>query len=108
TITDKTYVIVMNHHIEKDEQTLGFVLSSASPYVGVLGPRSRRERMLERLKEEGVVFSEESLQKMHSPIGLDIGARTPEEIAISILAEIIAFKNGHTAGFLKGAEAIHK
>lgn len=108
TITDRTYVIVMNHHIEKDEQTLKFVLQSDSPYVGVLGPRSRRERMLERLEEEGVTFSADAYQKMYSPIGLDIGARSPEEIAISVLAEIIAIKNGHTAGFLKGADAIHK
>lgn len=108
TITDRTYVIIMNHHIEKDEQTLRFALSSASPYVGVLGPRSRRERMLERLQEDGITFPSSALEKMYSPIGLDIGARSPEEIAISVLAEIIAIKNGHPAGFLKGAAEIHK
>lgn len=107
TITKNTYVIVMNHHIEKDRETLKFVLRSQAPYVGVLGPRSRRERMLEALRAEGEQFTEAELAKMYNPVGLDIGAETPEEIAISILAEIIALKNGHQGGFLRGSEKIH-
>lgn len=108
SISKRTYIIVMNHHIEKDEQTLAYVLKSASPYVGVLGPRSRRIKLLKRLEEDGTTFTKQALTKMHSPVGLNIGASTPAEIAISILAEIIALKNGHTAGFLKGSNIIHK
>lgn len=107
-IDERTYVVVMNHHIKKDQDTLKFVLKSDASYVGVLGPRSRRVRMLEELQDEGVTFTEKELQKMHSPIGLDIGASTPEEIAISILGEIIAIRNGHTGGFLTGEEYIHR
>lgn len=107
-ITDQTHLVVMNHHIEKDRETLAFALSSNVPYVGVLGPKSRRDRMLDSLKEEGIEFTTEQLQKMHNPIGLDIGAETPEEIAISILAEIIAVQKNHSGGFLHNKEKIHK
>lgn len=108
TITKNTYVIVMNHHIDKDRKTLQFVLKSEAPYVGVLGPRSRRERMINQLNEEGTSLSDKELSKMHSPVGLDIGATTPQEIAISILAEIIALRNGHSGGFLHDSKSIHK
>jgi xanthine/CO dehydrogenase XdhC/CoxF family maturation factor len=107
TIGNRTHIIVMNHHLEKDQETLKFVLNSSSPYVGLLGPRSRRMRMLDGLKESGVVFSEQQLARLYSPIGLDIGAQTSEEIAISILTEVIAVKNGHRGGFLQGSEVIH-
>lgn len=107
-INGRTYIVVMNHHIEKDQETLKFVLPSPAAYVGVLGPRSRRMRMLRALEAEGVTFASEMLKRMHSPIGLDIGAVTPEEIAISILAEMIALKNGHGGGFLKGSNTIHQ
>lgn len=107
-VSSFTYVIIMNHHIEKDRETLQFALQSPSPYVGVLGPRSRREKMLAQLKEDGVMFSSEILQKMYNPIGLDIGAETPEEIAISILSEIIAVQKGHQGGFLHDQHQIHR
>lgn len=107
-ISSRTYIVVMNHHIEKDKETLKYVLRSNAPYVGVLGPRSRRMRMIQALESEGVYFTEKELEKMYNPIGLDIGADSAEEIAISILAEVIALKNGHSGGFLKGSEYIHK
>lgn len=107
-ISSRTYVIIMNHHIEKDRETLKFVLQSKAPYVGVLGPKSRRIRMIDAIVDEGIHFSEAELEKMYSPVGLDIGADTSEEIAISILAEIIAIRNGHDGGFLKGSKHIHQ
>lgn len=106
-IKSHSYVIVMNHHIERDRETLKFVVPSAAPYIGVLGPRKRRNRMMEAIQEEGIKFTEEQLKRMHSPIGLDIGSESPEEIAISIVAEIIAIQKGHEGGFLDGADAIH-
>ncbi|MEH7122361.1 XdhC family protein [Bacillus sp. JJ1773] len=104
----RTYIVVMNHHIERDQETLKFVLRSPSPYIGVLGPRSRRIRMIEGLEHDGVFFDENELNRMYSPIGLDIGAVSPEEIALSILAEVVAKKNGHSGGFLQGSEYIHR
>lgn len=106
-IKGHTYVIVMNHHIERDRETLKYVIPSSAPYIGVLGPRKRRERMLEAIQEEGIRFTDEQLQRMHSPIGLDIGSETPEEIAISIMAEIIAVQKGHEGGFLQDSKYIH-
>lgn len=106
-IKPHTYVIVMNHHIERDRETLKFVIPSAAPYIGVLGPRKRRNRMMEAIQEDGIEFTEEQLERMHSPIGLDIGSESPEEIAISIVAEIIAVQKGHEGGFLDGSHTIH-
>ncbi len=108
TITKNTYVIIMNHHIEKDKESLSFVLQSDAPYIGVLGPRSRREKMMNQLDEEGMTFSDAQISRMYNPIGLDIGAESPEEIAISILSEIIALNKGHRGGFLHDKHSIHK
>jgi len=108
TITKNTYVIVMNHHIVKDTMALKYALESKAPYVGVLGPRSRREKMLNQLYEENTIFTDLELSKMYNPVGLDIGAESPEEIAISILAEIIAITKGHNGGFLHDKNSIHK
>lgn len=108
TITKNTFVIIMNHHMEKDKKSLELALRSEAPYVGVLGPRSRREKMMEQLLEEGVSFSGSELAKMYNPIGLDIGAESSEEIAISILSEIIALNKGHRGGFLHDKQNIHK
>ncbi|MFT9846897.1 XdhC family protein [Aneurinibacillus sp. REN35] len=107
-IGHRTYVVVMNHHIERDQDTLAFVLESKAPYVGVLGPRSRRIRMLEAIEAGGTVFSSAAMERMYSPIGLDIGAVSSEEIAVSIVSEILSVRNGHGAGFLQGKEAIHQ
>jgi xanthine dehydrogenase accessory factor len=104
----RTFVIVMNHHLERDRAAIRFALNSPAPYVGVLGPRSRRQRMLEALEKEGVTFREEQLARMYNPVGLDIGAETSEEVAISILSEVLAFRNGHTGGFLREREKVHQ
>lgn len=104
----RSYCVIMNHHLERDIEALAFSLESAAPYVGLLGPRIRRAKMMNHLKEQGVSFSNRELEKLHSPIGLDIGAETPEEIALSIMAEITAFRNGHNGGFLREKTFIHK
>jgi xanthine dehydrogenase accessory factor len=104
----RTYVVVMNHHLERDQAAIRLALNSPAPYVGVLGPRSRRQRMLETLEKEGVTFGEEQLARMFNPVGLDIGAETPEEVAISILSEILAFRKSHVGGFLRDRDKIHQ
>lgn len=107
-IGKRTYVVVMNHHLERDRAAIRFALNSPAPYVGVLGPRSRCQRMLDALEKEGVTFGEEKLTRMYNPVGLDIGAETPEEVAISILSEILAFRKGHAGGFLRERESVHQ
>jgi xanthine/CO dehydrogenase XdhC/CoxF family maturation factor len=77
-------------------------------YIGMLGPKKKRERMLNELKEEGLVFTEQQLSVLHSPVGLDIGAETSEEIAVSILAEIKALFAGKDVQSLRTIkEVIH-
>ncbi len=100
-ITPRSFVVVMNHHLERDKGSLGFALKSDAPYIGVLGPRSRFEEMVEALAEEGLKSTEAQQNRVHNPVGLDIGAETPAEIAHSVMSEILAVRNGYTGGFLR-------
>ncbi|MDB6025975.1 MAG: xanthine and dehydrogenase maturation factor, XdhC/CoxF family [Verrucomicrobiales bacterium] len=94
---DRTVAVVMNHHFERDQETLSALSSRPLNYVGTLGPKRRQERMLNALKENGVLISEEFVQSLRGPVGLDIGAKTPEEIGLSIMAEILSVLNGRNA-----------
>ena len=100
-ITPRSFVVVMNHHLERDKGSLGFALKSDAPYIGVLGPRPRFEEMVEALIEEGLEPDSAEQDRVHNPVGLDIGAETPAEIAHSVMSEILAVRNGYTGGFLK-------
>jgi xanthine/CO dehydrogenase XdhC/CoxF family maturation factor len=104
-IGERTCVVIMNHHLERDRECLRFALGSRAPYVGVLGPRSRFEKLVGRLRANGFVAEPEALGRVRSPVGLALGAETPEEIAVSIVAEILAVKRGFEGGFLHGREA---
>jgi len=77
-------VVVMSHHLETDRHYLAQLAATRVPYVGVLGPRLRRNRLLEELGPGALALGE----RLRGPIGLDIGADTPESIALSVLAEI--------------------
>ncbi|MCS6964363.1 XdhC/CoxI family protein [Thermoflexus sp.] len=87
-ITSRTAVAVLTHDPKLDDPAVIAALQSPAFYVGALGSRKTSARRRERLRRKGI--SEEALARLHGPIGLDIGARTPEEIALSIMAEIIA------------------
>lgn len=89
----RTLIIIMNHHLDKDRDCLHFSLESEAPYVGLLGPRKRCNRLLRELESKGIKFSREALSRLYNPVGLDIGAEGSDEIAISIVSEMIAFKN---------------
>jgi len=97
------FVLVMNHHLERDEQSLRYALESDAPcYIGVLGPRARYEKLLVDLADSGYRPSASRLTRVHSPVGLSIGAETPDEVAVSIVAEMIAVRRGFEGGFLSG------
>jgi xanthine dehydrogenase accessory factor len=99
-----SFVIVMNHHLERDEESLRYALDSdAVVYIGVLGPRARYEKLLTGLADRGYTPSASSLARVHSPVGLSIGAETPEEVAVSVLAELVAVGRGFEGGFLSGS-----
>lgn len=107
-ITAETLALVMTHNFVRDLELLRVLLPSPARYIGVLGPRRRTERILTFLAGDGIVVDEQQQARLHSPVGLDIGADTPEEIALSIVAEIKAFLTGHDGGSLRHrASAIH-
>ena len=87
-------VVIMNHHYERDRYSLRFALEMGVPYVGVLGPTHRFKKLMAELAEEGFTPSPEQLERVHNPVGLDIGAEGPEEIAVSIVAEVLAALRG--------------
>ena len=105
TLDARSFVVIMNHHIERDARCLRFALSSEAPYIGLLGPRSRYRKLLSALQAEGVHPTQASLGRVRSPVGLALGAETPEEIAVSVLGEILALRRGFGGGFLDGFEA---
>lgn len=100
-IDASTFVAVLNHDPKFDEPAIKVALSRGARYVGAIGSRRTRAQHNEHLREQGV--SALDLARIHGPIGLDIGARTPEETAISILAEIIAERYGQSGGMLSRA-----
>ena len=79
-------MIVTRGHIH-DKTVLAQALKSSARYVGMIGSRRKRDLIYEKLLEEG--FTKQDLERVHAPIGLAIGAETPEEIAVSIVAELI-------------------
>ncbi len=96
-------VCILTHDPKFDVPAIIGALDSQVGYIGVMGSRKTNSKRLERLAEVGVV-DEAQLGRLMSPIGLDIGARTPEETAISICAEIIAQRTGHKAPSLRNSQ----
>ncbi len=92
---DKTYVALVSKGFLTDEAALRRVLSSPAAYIGMIGSCRKREVVFDRLRADGI--SEALIGRVHAPIGMEIGAETPEEIAISILAEIIDVRARHRA-----------
>ena len=91
----------MSHNYEYDRDVLKKLLNSDTPYIGILGPRKRFDKMRDEFEKTGIQLSTEQLSKIHSPIGLDIGAEAPDEIAVSIIAEIQSKFSHRSGGFLK-------
>ena len=100
-IDERTSVVVMTHNFLRDKAYLRSLLGSPAPYIAMLGPAARTQRLLMDLAEEGVSITEEQRSRIHGPAGLDLGAEGPEEIAGAIVAEIVAVKRGRGGGFLK-------
>jgi xanthine dehydrogenase accessory factor len=100
-IDERTHVVVMTHNFLRDKEYLRSLLGSPAGYIGMLGPAARTERILMELADEGVEVTAFDRQRIHGPAGLDLGSEGPEEIAQSILAEIVAVRRGRAGGFLK-------
>jgi xanthine dehydrogenase accessory factor len=90
-ITRSTAIAMLTHDPKLDDPALKIALSSPAFYVGALGSKITQAKRRQRLLGEGL--TEELLNRLYGPIGLQIGAGTPEEIAVSIMAEIVAARN---------------
>lgn len=100
---ERTIAVVMTHNYLHDREILATLLASPVRYIGMLGPRARTEKLLDEIGEEGGshLTRPENLRRLHHPIGLDIGADTPEEIALAIVAEIQATLANRTGKMLR-------
>jgi len=97
--------VIMTHNFENDCAALRAVIAGGGDaYIGLLGPRSKAEMVMAKLAEEGVVPAAGDRARLHAPVGLDIGAETPEEIALAIVAEIQAALRGRAGSPLRTRE----
>lgn len=91
-IDENTFIVVLTHDEKIDNPTLDVALRSPARYIGALGSKKTHARRVAALQEVGITA--EQLARLHTPIGLEIGARRPEEIAVAIIGEIVAVSNG--------------
>ena len=102
-----TYLVVLTHDPKLDDAALTLALESDAPYIGAMGSRRAQEKRRDRLVAAGI--PEDALARISAPIGLDLGGLTSEETALSILAEVVAVRNGREGGRLSTASGrIHQ
>lgn len=97
----QTYFVLMTHNYKYDLEVLKLLLETDCVYIGILGPKTKLNRMFDDLKNEGITVTDKQLDKIYGPIGLDIGAENSEEIALSIIAEIKVVMEGKKGTSLK-------
>jgi xanthine dehydrogenase accessory factor len=108
-LSERTMVVLMTHNYLHDLELLRQLLPLPLPYLGCLGPKQRTERLLLELFDNDTRTAAAQLRRLHAPVGLDIGAETPEEIALSIVSGIKAELSGRTGGHLREREgSIHE
>ncbi len=90
TITDTSYLLIVTRGHEYDFACLRFALQSPAKYIGLMGSRRKVKLFFEALEKEGI--GQDQLGRVHSPVGVEIGSETPEEIAVSIAAELVAVR----------------
>ncbi len=100
-IDDFSAIILMSHDYNTDLNNARKLLLTSYFYLGILGPKNRGERLFRDLGDQYLALPSEIRSKLFSPTGLDIGASTPEEIALSVIAEIKANFANRNGGFLK-------
>ena len=104
-----TAIVLMSHDYKTDKENLRKVLQTGVQYIGMLGPKVRSEKIIKEIEEEGDALSKEDMKRIYAPAGLDIGALTPEEIALSLIAEIRAVLSEREGGYLRLRETtIHE
>ncbi len=107
-VDNQTAIVLMNHNFAKDLLYLKELKNTKAAYIGLLGPAKRREKLLSAFVDYFPEVTEEFLDLIHGPAGLNLGAETPQEIAISIIAEILAITRGQQPTSLQEKKgAIH-
>ncbi len=101
TVDGQSYIVICTTGHKSDEPCLQFAVGTEAKYVGMMGSRKKVKEVKERLMQKGV--SSQQLDRLHAPVGVAIGAETPQEIAISILSEVIKVRRGYNSD--KGDEA---
>jgi xanthine dehydrogenase accessory factor len=96
-----TAIVLMSHDYKTDKYNLPKALKTDVPFIGMLGPRVRSEKIFTELMAEGINILETNFERIHAPVGLDIGAVSPEEIALSLIAEIRASFSNRDGHFLR-------
>jgi xanthine dehydrogenase accessory factor len=103
------HAVVMTHSFEQDKAWLRVLVPSPLNHLSQIGPKARTRHLLDELQAGGAVFTEEQLARLCAPAGLDIGAETPVEVALSLVAGVQSVIAGHRGGFLKDREGpIHQ
>ncbi|MBP7475828.1 MAG: XdhC family protein [Pyrinomonadaceae bacterium] len=100
----RTAGVIMTHNYQRDRFVLPALLTSNVFYLGALGPKRRTEQLLEELAADGQVFTDDQLARLFAPAGLDIGADTPEGIALSIIGEIQSVLRSRNGGHLRNRQ----
>ncbi len=100
-IDEQTAIVLMTHNYSYDLAMLRLLLTKKVKYIGILGPKKKLDRILENLRSEGIVLTRAQRKSIYAPIGLDIGAETPEDIALSIVSEIKTVFSKTKGSFLK-------
>jgi xanthine dehydrogenase accessory factor len=93
SVDDGSYLVIVTRGHMHDKEVLAQALKTDAKYIGMIGSKRKRNLIYEKLLQEG--FTREDISRVHSPVGIDIGAETPEEIAVSIVAELIQVRAGH-------------
>ena len=107
-VDEYTVFVLMTHNYNYDKAMLRALLTTNARYVGLLGPKKKLQMMLDELQNEGVEITGEKMKMIYGPVGLEIGAETAEEIAVSVIAEIQAVLSGKEGTSLrKKTDAIH-
>jgi xanthine dehydrogenase accessory factor len=108
TLDTYTAFVLMTHNYNYDLAMLKALLQKDINYIGILGPKKKLDKMLKELENEGIALSEDKLKRIYGPAGLEIGAETPEEIALSIISEIKTVFSKKAGGSLRDKkEVIH-
>ena len=103
TMDSSTYVVILTHDPKFDDPTIRAALKGSPRYIGAIGSRKTHRERLNRLKAAGIPAAD--LERVHAPIGLDLGAETAEETALAILAQMVAVRHGRQGGPMPGPPA---